>query len=315
MKYLVVGAAGQVGRNLVSLCAAAGDPVVATFNTRQPPGDASALDRLDKTDPAACREVLQRHRPDVVIDTGALHNVDYCESHRDESFRVNAEGTGNLARAAREVGAQFVFVSTDFVFDGSLSRPYAEADAPQPQSEYARSKLLGERITMETEATNLVVRPSVIYSWLDTRQRAESSSGKGLNFGTWLVEEVARGRTVRIINDQVASPTLAGDLAGAILALVRHDQCGVFHTAGLTATNRFDFSVRLVQGLGLDSSLVTPVRTADLGQKAPRPVNSSLDSSALSAATGYRMLTLEAAIRRFREDFAADPGTGALRPA
>jgi|HubBroStandDraft_1064217.scaffolds.fasta_scaffold48645_3 dTDP-4-dehydrorhamnose reductase len=312
MKVVVVGAAGQVGRNLVRLAVERGDTVAATYKARRPAADLVPLELLDKTDAAACDRVLERLRPDVVIDTGAMHNVDYCETHREEANAVNRDGTRFLAESSRRLGARFVFISTDFVFDGAGPTPYVETETPHPQSVYAESKLAGELATLATDPDNLVVRPSVIYSWLDTRERAESSSGKGLNFGTWLAEEVARGRPVRIINDQVASPTLASDLAGAILALVDRRCRGTFHTAGSTAMDRHSFSVQLVSRLGLDASLVHPVATAELNQKAPRPAVSSLASGRLSAETGYRMMDLPKALDRFAADFRADPGTSVL---
>jgi dTDP-4-dehydrorhamnose reductase len=313
MKVVVVGAAGQVGRNLVRLALRRGDSVAATYKARRPADDAVPLEPLDKTDAKACDLVLERLHPDVVIDTGAMHNVDYCETHADEANAVNREGTRHLAESARRLGSRFVFISTDFVFDGSGPTPYLESATPRPQSIYAESKLAGEQATLATDSGNLVVRPSVIYSWLDTRQRAESSSGKGLNFGTWLAEEVACRRPVRIINDQIASPTLASDLAGAILALIEHECRGIVHTAGATATDRFSFSVQLVSRLGLDSSLVQPVTTAELHQKALRPAVSSLASERLASEAGYRMMDLPAALDRFAADFNADPGTNALK--
>jgi dTDP-4-dehydrorhamnose reductase len=239
--------------------------------------------------------------------------VDFCENHPEEANRVNRDGTRYLAEAAQQVGAKFVFVSTDFVFDGTGAPPYHESDLPRPQSVYAESKLAGERETLVVSPNNVVVRPSVIYSWIDTRQRKESSSGKGMNFGTWAVEEVAAGRSVRIINDQVASPTLADDLAGAILALVDNHAGGTFHAAGLTAVTRYDFTVRLIQRLNLDATLVQPVATSDLAQKAQRPRNSSLSSERLVAMTGYRMMDLDAALAKFAAAFQGDPGSPGRR--
>ena len=308
MKVLVVGAAGQVGRSLVQQAATGGDEVVATYNSRRPTVPAAAVEALDKTDAARCTEVIGRHRPELVVDTGALHNVDYCEGHPEEALRVNRDGTRFLAEAAASVGARFVFVSTDFVFDGRKSGPYVESDPPKPESHYAESKLAGERAALAASPDNLVVRPSVIYSWLDSRTRAESSSGKGMNFGTWLVEEVGHGRPVRIIQDQVASPTLAEDLAAAILALVRAGAHGTFHAAGATPATRYDFSVELVRRVGLDPAHVRPVQTAELNQKARRPVNSSLSSDYLAQVSGYRTLSLPSALDRFAQAFSDDPG-------
>lgn len=308
MRVVVVGGAGQVGRQLVRIARGRGDWVGATYKARRPIDPNLVSEPLDKADAGAARNVLERMRPELVIDTGALHNVDYCETHPAESDQVNRDGSRRLAEAARAVGAKYVFVSTDFVFDGTGGPPYAEESEPRPQSIYARSKLEGEAAVLSVNPTNLVVRPSVIYSWLDTRDRAESSSGKGLNFGTWVAEEVARGREVRIVNDQVASPTLASDLAGAIFALVDGDHFGVYHAAGATATDRYAFVRALVRRLRLDESLVIPVSTAELKQKALRPSNSSLSSERLTRDTGYRTLGLSESLDHFADDYLQDPG-------
>ena len=306
MKVLVIGASGQVGRNLVSQLSARGDEPVCTYNSRAPIGSDHPAERLDKTDPAMGKRVIERYRPAVVVDTGALHNVDYCETHRDEAFLVNSTGTRLLAEAAQSVGARFVFVSTDFVFDGRKTVPYIESDPTNPESAYAESKVDGERATLMVSDNNIVVRPSVIYSWVDSRQRSESSSGKGVNFGTWLAQEVAAGRPVRIIQDQIASPTLAEDLAGAILALLDRGAQGIFHAAGSTPVDRYHFSVRLVERLGLEPGLVHATVTSELNQRAKRPANSSLSSELLGRSTGYRMLDLESALERFANSVRAD---------
>ncbi|MGI0053049.1 MAG: dTDP-4-dehydrorhamnose reductase [Thermoplasmata archaeon] len=312
MRALVVGGAGQVGRRVAGRLRAAGAEVLATYLARPPPEAEGPRAPLDKTDVEAVRALLRRFRPELVVDTGALHNVDYCESHPEEADRVNHLGTANLARAAGENGARMIFVSTDFVFDGTGRRPYPEEAEPHPQSAYAVSKLAGEAATLAADGRNIVVRPSVVYSWTDTRRRAESSSGKGTNFGTWLVEEVRRGREVRILNDQIASPTLADDLAEAIVALAGELPGGIYHAAGTTAVDRHAFSVRLVARLGLDPARVRPVSTAELGQKAPRPTDSSLSSERLRRMAGHRMLTLPEQLDRFARDVADDPGVDGL---
>lgn len=314
MKLLIVGASGQVGRSLVDQATRAGDQVVATYNSRPPVGTTVPVEHLDKTDAGQCKLVVEKHRPDVIIDTGALHNVDFCETHPEDARRVNVEGTRTLALAAARFGAKPVFVSTDFVFDGAKPGPYVETDPTGPLSVYAESKLEGEEAARSSAPGAIIVRPSVIYSWLDSRSRAASSSGKGLNFGTWLVEEVAHSRAVNIIDDQVASPTLAEDLAGAILALVACDAEGTFHAAGITAATRFRFSIDLVSRVGLDANLVRPIRTADLNQKARRPPNSSLRSDRLTQVSGYRMLDLSVALDRFARSLGEDPGAPGRGP-
>ena len=260
----------------------------------------------DKTQPSVVEQVIRDAAPDVVVDAGALHNVDYCESHPEEAERVNAAGSAAVARAAAAVGARSVFISTDFVFGELGDPPHPETDPPEPLSVYGRTKLAGERAVLDVDDRNLVVRPSVIYSWMPRAGRAQSGSGKAVNFGTWVVEEVMAGRKVRIVTDQAASPTYAEDLAGAVLALVDRAQGGVFHAAGATPASRFEFAEALVKAVGADPRLVEPVITAQLAQKARRPRDSSLRSDKIAASTGYRMATLDQQVGQFAQAFRAD---------
>ena len=310
MRILVLGSTGQVGGEVARQAEVRGDEPIWGFHSRSPPGGAAASVRIDKREPEAARDEILQLRPDIVVDCAALHNVDYCETHEEEARLVNAAGTRAVASAARDVGARLLFVSTDFVFGNTGSTPHRESDPPDPLSAYARSKLAGESAALEVEPSSLIVRPSVIYSWTPPSRRGDSSSGKGMNFGTWLVEEVRNGRSVRIVSDQTASPTLASDLAGAILALLGEGRRGIFHAAGRSAVTRFDFSLRLVTRLGLDPNLVRPVRTQELGQKALRPRDSSLSSDRLFQETGYRMLDLEEQLDRFAADFRVPPRAG-----
>ncbi|HEV2165446.1 MAG TPA: dTDP-4-dehydrorhamnose reductase [Thermoplasmata archaeon] len=308
MRILVVGAAGQVGGKVAAQAAGRGDEVWGTYRSRPPaiPGVEPAI--LDKTDRAAVAALVSQIRPDAVVDTGALHNVDYCETHPDEAFRVNRDGSRHLAEASRDVGARFAFVSTDFVFDGAGSPPYAESDAPHPLSVYGESKLAGERAVLDAYPDAVVARPSVVFSWVPPGATGPSTSGKPLNFASWLVHEARLGHPLRIVQDQVASPTLADDLATALLDLLPSAATGTFHAAGATPISRFDFAERLLAVAHLPRGTLTPIATSDLRQVAKRPLNSSLRSDRIAREAGHRMLDLEGAIERFGRAMAATPG-------
>lgn len=298
MRVLVVGAGGQVGRRVAQVAQARSHTVYGTYRTRPP--TLPDLDRavMDKSDPDEVRMVFDRFRPDLVVDTGAIHQVDYCEAHRDEALAVNRSGTGHIARACAERGARLVYVSTDFVFGGEGTPPHTEADRPDPLSVYGETKLLGERDALASCPTTAVVRPSVVFSRNDL-SGPSSSSGKNLDFATWVVGQLAGGTQVRAVVDQVASPTLADDLARAIVRLGESDRTGVFHTAGTTPCSRHEFAVRLARSMGFREDLITPVRTVELGQLARRPSNSSLDSGKLEREVGHRMMGLDEAISEF----------------
>lgn len=308
MKILIIGAAGQVGAKVAKLALQEGCDVVGTFRTRAPdlPGIESV--GLDKTDEAAVQTLIRRVQPDVVVDTGALHNVDYCEAHPAEAMAVNRDGTGFAAEASAAVGARFVFVSTDYVFDGSGHPPYTEQDVPRPQSVYARSKLEAERLVLTPEANVAVARPSVIYSWTPMGVSATSTSGKPVNFGSWFVRQLLSGKEVRIVRDQLATPTLADDLAGALLALSKSRTSGLFHAAGATSVSRYDFCVQMARRLELPTALVLPVLSSELHQAAARPKDSSLRSDHLRETTGYAMKSLDAALDIFARQMSEDPG-------
>ena len=302
MRILVVGAGGQVGERLCKSASDTGDDVFGTYRSRLPVSKLSGSFCLDKTRENEVERILSEVKPDAVIDTGALHNVDYCETHPDEAMMVNSEGTKILGEASRKIGSKFVFVSTDFVFDG-VGAPYSEDSEPRPQSVYARSKLMGERNALESNpGKSTVVRPAVIYSWVANDKASTSSSGKPLNFAAWLVSQISAGKQVNIVNDQITSPTLANDLAKAILAIVHSNKTGLFHTAGATPLSRYEFSLKVAERLGLDSSLIKPIPTSVLKQLARRPLNSSLLSDRIKKEVGYEMMKIEDALDEFAND-------------
>jgi dTDP-4-dehydrorhamnose reductase len=145
-----------------------------------------------------------------------------------------------------------------------------------------------------------VVRPSVIYSW-SPEVSSDSSSGKPLNFAMWLLSQLRAGKEVEIVRDQIASPTLADDLALAIISIAKADVHGVFHAAGATPMSRYDFATALAGIFNLDVNLITPVSTSELKQLAKRPKDSSLLSDRLSDNVGHRMMSIEEALTVFRQ--------------
>jgi dTDP-4-dehydrorhamnose reductase len=308
LKLLVVGVQGQLGRSITSLAPGHGWEVVGTYHHNRFEGSSIPELHLDKTDADNVRDVMDEVHPTAVVDTGALHNVDYCEDHPEEAFAVNRQGTRNIADAAHRLDARFTFVSTDYVFDGLGQPPYTELAPVHPLSIYGVSKWEGEQSVLAVDPKALVVRTSVIYSWTPRIRRVgHSSSGKPLNFGSWVVHELEQGKELRIVKDQVASPTLADDLARAILQLQRGPAQGIFHAAGATALSRFDFCRALANRLGLSEELIHPVLTRELNQKALRPPDSSLRSERILAETGHRMQTVPESLNEFASRYFEDP--------
>jgi dTDP-4-dehydrorhamnose reductase len=264
---LVVGASGLVGGK-VATQARGSFQVVGTHRGPAPPKtEGVRFVELHKERVEDGMALVRRLKPSAVIDTAALHNVDRCEEERDLAWQVNAGSTGALARVALDVGGRYLFVSTDFVFDGRKGR-YLETDVPRPVNYYGETKLAGEHAVLAASPEHLVVRPSVVFGWDDSR----------LNFATWVLSSLKDGKPVSVATDWIGSPTFADSLAAAVLRLLKVPDGGVYHLAGPDPLSRYDFAVQLATAFGLDPTAVKPVTSGDLNLKAPRPPDSSLSS-------------------------------------
>jgi dTDP-4-dehydrorhamnose reductase len=253
VKILITGARGQLGQDLVT--AFAGHDVVAL-----------GRDVLDVGDRDSVLQVLGATRPDAVVHSGAWTAVDACESDPDRAFRVNALGTRHVAEGARAVGARVLYVSTDYVFDGTAPRPYHEWDDPNPVSVYGRSKLGGER---ELDPGSTTVR----CSWV--------VGVHGSNMIKTILRLAAEHDQLTFVDDQHGCPTFTDDLARMIRQLVVARLPGTFHVTNQGPTTWFGFARAVIGAAGHDPERVRPCSTSDMVRPAPRPANSVLDNAAL----------------------------------
>jgi dTDP-4-dehydrorhamnose reductase len=266
---LVTGAAGQLGTELVGAARAAGHEVVAT--ARHTRGD-RGLAPLDVTDRDAVARAVAEVAPEVVLHAAAWTAVDACESDPARAHRVNAEATRHVAAAARAVGARVVYVSTDYVFDGTKPTPYAETDAPAPRSVYGVSKLAGERAV--DPARDAIVR----ISWV--------CGATGPNMVKTILRLASAAGTLRFVDDQRGHPTFADDAARMLVRLASEGRTGTWHVTNQGAVSWYEFAREVLRAAGHAPSRVEPIATADLvpPRPAPRPANSVLDNAALRAA-------------------------------
>jgi dTDP-4-dehydrorhamnose reductase len=267
-RFLVTGALGQLGRSLVTLLG----PRVAWSGGRA---------ELDVRDPEAVRRLVAEVGPEVVVNASAYNKVDAAESEVQEALAVNAAGPAHLAQACRLAGALLVHVSTDYVFDGASGRPYAEGDPPGPINAYGVSKLAGEAMVASSGCQHLVVRTSGVFG-------AGGSRGKGGSFVDRILARARSGEALRVVTDQVFSPTYAPDLARGILALVDHGARGLFHVTNAGECSWHAFAKAALRRAGLDAP-VEEIRAADLALPARRPAHSVL-SNARYASLGMPML-------------------------
>jgi len=220
--------------------------------------------KLDLADQDSISKAVEVARPEVVFHTAALTDVDRCEAEPDLACRINVRGTKILAEAARLAGANLVYISTDYVFDGSRGL-YREDDPASPVNHYGYTKLLGERYA------DCVARTCVIYG-------SRPASGK-VNFALWIIDKLQKGEGIKIVTDQYISPTLNTNLANMLLEAGERRLEGIYHLAGAERISRYDYACQLADAFGLDKGMISPTRMADIGWRARRPMDSSLDVS------------------------------------
>jgi len=229
---------------------------------------ATDIDTMRVDDRDAVLSVFTDFRPELVLHGGALTAVDLCETEVDTAFAVNAAGTRHIAEATALVGAHVVYVSTDYVFDGTSGRPYREWDPPCPTSVYGASKLAGER---ECRPGSTIVRTS----WL--------CGAHGANMVSTALRLADGEGELRFVDDQHGSPTFTADLAPAVVTLGLGRRPGVFHVTNSGATTWWGFVRAVLAEAGADPDRVKPIKTAELDppRPAPRPAYSVLDNMAL----------------------------------
>ncbi|HSE03706.1 MAG TPA: SDR family oxidoreductase [Methylomirabilota bacterium] len=290
MRALVIGASGQVGAALLHVLRARGHEAVGTWAHDEAPG----LVRLDVTDGAATERLVAATRPDWVLCPAALSHVDYCEEHPAEAFAANLDGPLGAAQAAARVGAGFVYYSSDYVFDG-VDGPYAEDARPRPLGVYGQSKWEGEQAVLGALARVLVVRTSVVYG----PERQEKNSVYQL------LRACRGGKGFRPAVDQRASPSYNADVAAATVECCERELSGTWHLAGADVLDRMAYALLVCRVFDLDTACLTPATTAELGQKAARPLNGGLRIGKAQAQLRTPLRGAEAGLRAMRAALAA----------
>jgi len=277
LDLLITGANGQLGRAILDLAAQRGLTTLATD-----------VGEMDFTDPDAVDTVVGASGPRWIFHCGALTNVDGCETDPALAHRVNGEGTAHIVRAARDVGAVLVYVSTDFVFDGNATEPYTEDQPVAPLSEYGKSKAAGERAVLEAGQPGFYVCRT---SWV--------FGPGGANFPKAILGRARQGGPLKVVDDQVGRPTYTYDLAEAMLDLAASGAPGgVYHASNEGQCSWHQFACDLVAAAGLDVAVDT-MSSAELDRPAPRPAWSVLDNRKLAAVRGKPFPDYKDAIPRY----------------
>lgn len=286
MKLLITGGSGLLGNRIAEIALARGDAVYCGYAHNEPVIGSPV--RFDLADERGISDLLDRLRPDAIVHSAALTDVDRCERERELAYKLNVEGTRAIAQACQDVGAFLVYISTDYVFDG-VRGMYREEELTNPISYYGTSKLLGEQF-----CRGCIARTCVIYG-------SRPASGK-INFALWLIDSLRSGRQVSVVTDQFITPTLNTNLAGMVLEAADRGLSGIYHMAGATRISRYDFALQVADIFGLNADLILPSRMADLPWIARRPMDSSLDTSKASKMLATKPLGLAKSLQILRAE-------------
>ncbi len=292
MKLLITGASGLYGSKLAQLAL---DRNIEVYSS-----DIQSLTvygnfvKLDISGKEQVAEAFKTIKPDVVVHAATLTDVDKCETNKELAWKVNVEGTKNIADAARSTGSFLIYISTDYVFNGEKGR-YKETDNPDPINYYGLTKLKAEEI-VQTRPECFIARPSVIYG-------STPAAGK-VNFALWLIETLRKGARVKIVTDQWNTPTLNTNLAEMTLEVIERRLTGIYHLCGATRVSRLEFAEQIAETFDLNKGLIDSVLSSQFTWPAKRPMDSSLDTSKAQETLLNKPLKMDDALRQLKFELA-----------
>jgi dTDP-4-dehydrorhamnose reductase len=290
-KVLVTGANGFVGFYVVAQLLQKGFAVIATGKgkSRLPFQDQNLIyEEMDITNKESVISAFQKHRPDIVIHSAAISKPDECELNKELAYTINVQGTIHLLEAAKKQHSFFIFLSTDFVFDGEKGM-YKEDDKRQAVNYYGETKVLTEDKVSSYEYDWSIVRTVLVYG--------ASFSGRD-NIVTSVAKALTKGEKLSIYDDQVRTPTYVEDLAKAIVTIVEKKATGTFHISGKDIRTPYQIAIEVARHLNLDEKLITKATRATFTQPALRPLKTGFDISKAEKELSYQPISFEEGLRR-----------------
>lgn len=279
-KILITGANGLLGQSVVSIFTRESDFHLIQTSVE----DKAYVDfghtyiQLDITNKEEVKKIVTDNKPDVIVNCAAFTDVDKCETERELCWKLNVDAVKNLVIAARPHGIKLVHYSTDYIFDGK-NGPYDELAVPNPISFYGRSKLASENEIFTGGIRFGIARTMVLF-------------GVGYkvkpNFALWLVDKLGKNEAVNIVDDMYGNSTIVDDLAYGSLKLIEMEREGIYNLSGRDVESRYDFTMKLCEVFEFDKKLVKKIKTKDLNQPAPRPLNSGLITLKAETELGYK---------------------------
>ncbi len=283
-RILIVGSNGRLGQSLTAklknrkktelLCCSIEEDSLF---------DDVEYQKVDMTKKEEVKKVVLDFVPDFIINAAAYTNVDKCESEKELAWKINVSGVEFFAQYARLVDAHMTHVSTDYIFDGE-NGPYSETDKPNPISYYGRTKLASENALRISGTKFAIVRTNVLYG---------PSEFGNPDFVNWVIDSLSAGKEIRIVTDQINNPTFIPDLADGIQKIIEYNKDGVYNIGGREFLSRYDFTIKVAEYFELNKSLIKRIKTKDLNQPAPRPLQSGLITLKAETELNYKPHELE----------------------
>ncbi|MEW5691942.1 MAG: SDR family oxidoreductase [Candidatus Hydrogenedentota bacterium] len=287
-RVLLTGASSQTGQVLYPLLKNNNYDILGTYITRKTYDDLILMTPYDKK---TIKDTINQFKPDIIIHTSALNLVDYCEDNKEEAYLCNTEFTQELMLNTGDA-VYFVFLSTDYVFDGE-SGPYIEESIPRPISVYGKTKFDAENIIVTNRPEDsLIIRTTVLYG--NDRYRK--------NYVLRLIDALRKSKDIKVPYDQVSSPTYTEVLAECILRLIKKKKKGIYNIAGPDILSRSEFAYMIAEIFGLDKRLIVPVKTEELAQRAKRPKKAGLLIDKIKKEIGIEIMDTQHALKELGKE-------------
>ncbi|AFS83507.1 dTDP-4-dehydrorhamnose reductase [Candidatus Nitrosopumilus sediminis] len=280
MRFIVTGSAGLVGSQIVKDLSELNHEVFSCYHNSKP--DNGTLVNLDLTNQNEIIDTITKINPDSIIHLAAMTGVDQCEEQPDLAMKINADATEILARQAAKQKAFFVYVSTDYVFDGKTGMK-KESDTPNPLGYYGKSKLAGELTLNKLASPYAIARTSTPFGLHKTKK----------SFPIWVKESLESNKDIPVLVDQITSPTFVPNLSKMLIEIATKQIVGIFHTAGASSISRYNLAEMIAEKLNLDKKYLKPASMSEMSWKAQRPKDSSLDVSLASELLNEKPQTIQ----------------------
>jgi len=286
MKFLVTGSTGLVGRQVIKDLTEKNHEVYSCYHNQKPQHGNST--HLDLTDLSSIETTIKQVKPDVIIHLAAMTDVDGCETKKDLAFLINSKATEKLAKEAALQNVFFVYVSTDYVFDGKKEL-WKENDKPNPLGNYGKSKLEGEKAIENLASNWCIARISTPFGFHPTKK----------SFPLWVAENLKSKKEINVLVDQFTSPTFVPNLSKMLIEISERQLLGIFHVSGASRISRYEFAELVSEKLNLDKKFLKPSTMDEIKWKAKRPKDSSLDVTNATSILNEKPQKIEDSLNLF----------------